>query len=254
MGWSIQQVAKMSGVTARTLRHYDDIGLLTPARFATNGYRYYERPQILRLQQILLLRELGLDLATIGAVIDAEHDPVDALRRHHRRLLDERGRLDRLAATVEATIAHLEKGTDMPPEKLFKGFEFSHEYVAGVEASEVERTGNAEQPELAEVKRNIADWTEDDFSEFNQQGAQLERRMLSLLRDGAAVDDPATFAVLDEDLALQRQLWTPQKDSYVALAESLVEPSEWRTHLDTLDPALAGYLRDAMVAYAHARL
>jgi DNA-binding transcriptional MerR regulator len=76
---------------------------------------------MLRLQQILLLRDLGLDLATIGAVLDAEHDPIEALRRHHRRLLDERGRLDRLAVTVAATIEHLDKGTDMPAENLFEG-------------------------------------------------------------------------------------------------------------------------------------
>jgi DNA-binding transcriptional MerR regulator/ADP-ribose pyrophosphatase YjhB (NUDIX family) len=120
MSWSIQQVARASGVTARTLRYYDEIGLLPPAGVGSNGYRYYERDQLLRLQQILLLRELGLDLATIGAVVDAEHDPIEALRGHHRRLLDERGRLERLAATVSITIRHLQEGTDMPAENLFE--------------------------------------------------------------------------------------------------------------------------------------
>lgn len=120
MSWSIQQVARVSGVTARTLRYYDEIGLLRPARLGANGYRYYEREQLLRLQQILLLRDLGLDLATIGGVVDAERDPLDALRRHHRRLLDERERLDRQAGTVAATIGHLEDGSDMPAEELFE--------------------------------------------------------------------------------------------------------------------------------------
>jgi DNA-binding transcriptional MerR regulator len=87
MSWSIQQVARLSGVTARTLRYYDEIGLLRPARVGANGYRYYDREQLLRLQQILLLRELGLDLTTIRGVADAEHDPVETLRHHHRRLL-----------------------------------------------------------------------------------------------------------------------------------------------------------------------
>jgi 8-oxo-dGTP diphosphatase len=119
MTWSIQQVAKVSGVTARTLRYYDEIGLLRPARLGANGYRFYERKQLLRLQQILLLRELGMDLATIGGIVDDEDDPTDALHRHHRRLLDERERLDRLTATVAATIQHLDEGTDMPAENLF---------------------------------------------------------------------------------------------------------------------------------------
>lgn len=133
MSWSIQQVARVSGVTARTLRYYDEIGLLCPADVGANGYRYYEQEQLLRLQQILLLRELGLDLTTIGGVVDAQHDPIEALRGHHRRLLDERGRLDRLAATVDITIRHLEEGTDMPAENLFESMTPERaEYLGGL--------------------------------------------------------------------------------------------------------------------------
>jgi DNA-binding transcriptional MerR regulator/ADP-ribose pyrophosphatase YjhB (NUDIX family) len=133
MSWSIQQVARVSGVTARTLRYYDEIGLLRPARVGANGYRYYEREQLLRLQQILLLRELGVDLATIFGVVDAEHDPIEALRRHHRRLLDEHERLRRLAGTVATTIEHLEEGTDMPAENLFGSMTPERaEYLAGL--------------------------------------------------------------------------------------------------------------------------
>ncbi|MDT5323561.1 MAG: MerR family transcriptional regulator, thiopeptide resistance regulator, partial [Mycobacterium sp.] len=90
--------------------------LLRPDRLGANGYRYYEREQLLRLQEVLLLRELGMGLATIGSIVDDEDDPTDALRRHHRRLLEDRERLVRLAATVTATIQHLEEGTDMPAE------------------------------------------------------------------------------------------------------------------------------------------
>jgi MerR family transcriptional regulator, thiopeptide resistance regulator len=247
MNWSIQQVARMSGVTARTLRYYDEIGLLRPARVGSNGYRYYERPQMHRLQELLLLRDLGLDLATIGAVIDAEHDRIEALRRHHRRMTAERDRLDRLAATVAITIEHLEKGTDMPAENLFHGFEFGPEYIA----REFERT---QQPELGEVQRNTAEWSAKDFQSFNDEGIRLERRLLALLRDGVAAHDDAALAVLEDDLALQRKVWSPDKDSYTQLAEALTEPSEWRTHLDSLDPRLAEYLRDAMLAYANTRM
>jgi MerR family transcriptional regulator, thiopeptide resistance regulator len=247
MSWSIQQVARMSGVTARTLRYYDEIGLLSPARVGSNGYRYYEHAQLLRLQEVLLLRDLGLDLATIGAVIDAERDRVEALRRHHRRLTDERDRLDRLAATVAITIEHLEKGTDMPAENLFHGFEFGPEYIARLKE-------HTDHPELTEVQRNIADWSGEDFKSFNEEGHQLERRLLALLRDGVAAHDEAALAILEEDLALQRKVWTPTKDGYTQLAEAVTEPSEWRTHLDSMDPRLAEYLRDAMLAYADARM
>lgn len=254
MGQSIQQVARASGVTARTLRYYDEIGLLRPARVGANGYRYYERDQLLRLQQILLYRELGLDLVTIGEIVNAQRDPVEALRRHHRRLLDERGRLDRLATTVAATIEHLEEGTDMPAQNMFEGFRMSPEYLAEVEADRIRRTGSEDQPELTEIRRTTAQWSEQDFSDFNAEGDRLTQRLVRLLRDGVAADDDEVFAVLDEDLTLQRRLWNPDRASYVAQAEGLQEPSELRTHYDAQDPRLAEYLRAAMLAYADRRM
>ncbi len=134
MAWSIAQVARMSGVTARTLRHYDEIGLLKPAYVGVNGYRYYEEEQLLRLQQILVLRALDVGLAEIAEAIDSELDTVAALRRHHARLLAERDRLGRLADTVARTIAELDEGQGGDtvaapkinrPENLFAGFDHS---------------------------------------------------------------------------------------------------------------------------------
>src|SRR5690242_10548033 len=115
----------MSGVTARALRYYHEIGLVPPARIGGNGYRYYDRPQLLRLQEVLLLRELGLDLARIRQVLAGERDKVEALCRHHERLVAERDRLDRLARTVAATIESLREGTVMPADAMFDGFHFS---------------------------------------------------------------------------------------------------------------------------------
>jgi MerR family transcriptional regulator, thiopeptide resistance regulator len=103
------------------------------------------------------------------------------------------------------------------------------------------------------VQRNTADWTNEQFQAFNAEGIQLERRLLALLRDGVAADDEATLAVIEDDLALQRKVYNPDKDSYTQLARAITEPSEWRTHLDSLDPRLAEYLRDAMLAYSDHR-
>jgi DNA-binding transcriptional MerR regulator len=84
--WSIAEVARMSDVTSRTLRHYDAIGLLPPAWVAADGRRYYRRPELLRLQRILLLRELGLGLAAIAEALEREADPVAVLRGHRDRV------------------------------------------------------------------------------------------------------------------------------------------------------------------------
>jgi MerR family transcriptional regulator, thiopeptide resistance regulator len=254
VSWSIQQVARLSGVTARTLRHYDEIGLLRPARVGANGYRYYEQEQLLRLQEILLLRELDLDLDAIAAVVDGVRDRVEALRAHQQRLLAERGRLDRLARTVAATIAHLEEGTAMPVEELFEGFRFTRETIAELEALAVQRSCQPVQPYFDELRRRTADWTDEQFRQFERDGAEIELRLLALLREGVATDDPAVFAVLDDDVAAQRRLLPLDRDEYARLGQAFAALPELRAHLDARDPRLAEYMRDAMVAYAAARM
>ncbi len=254
MSWSAREVARFSGVTARTLRYYDEIGLLRPARTGANGYRYYEQEQLLRLQQILLMRELGVELAAIAAVLDGSRDQLEALRAHHQRLLADRERLDSLVRTVATTIAHLEKGTTMPPGDMFIGFRFSRERLAELEAMAIERSGQAEQPYFEELKRRTADWSDEQFRQVERDGAETERRLLALLRDGVPVDDPKVVGVLDDDLAAQRRLLVLDRDGYARLGEAFAAVPELRAHLDAQDPRLAEYMRDAMVAYAATRL
>jgi DNA-binding transcriptional MerR regulator len=254
VSWSIQHVARLSGVTARALRYYDEIGLLRPARIGTNGYRYYEQEQLLRLQQILLLRELGLDLAAITDVVDGTSDQLVALRAHQRRLLTERARLDTLAQTVAATIAHLEKGTAMPADELFEGFRFTRETLAELEALAVERSGRPEQPYFEELRRRTADWSDEQFRQVEREGAEIERRLLALLHAGVAPDGLAVFEVLDDDVAAQRRLLPLDRNGYARLGHAFATAPELRAHLDAQDPRLAEYMRDAMVAYAAARM
>ena len=103
--WSIQHIAALAGTTSRTLRHYDTIGLLAPSRIAGNGYRHYDQQALVRLQRILLLRELGLGLPAIAEVLTAETSATDALRTHVAWLRGEQERLGRLIASVEKTIS-----------------------------------------------------------------------------------------------------------------------------------------------------
>lgn len=254
MSWSIQQVARMSGVTARTLRYYDEIGLLRPASIGTNGYRYYAHEQLLRLQQVLLLRELDMDLTTIAAVVNGEHDQVEALRVHHERLVAEGRRLDRLAATVAATIAHLEKGIGMAAEELFDGFRFTRQTIDELESLAVGRCGRTDQPYFDELRRRTADWSDEQFREVERNGVDVELRLLALLRDGVPADDPSVFAVLDDDVAAQGVLLSLNRDEYAKLGRAFATAPELRAHLDVRDPRLADYMCDAMVAYANSRM
>ncbi|RZS89719.1 DNA-binding transcriptional MerR regulator [Motilibacter rhizosphaerae] len=246
MRWSIGEVAELSRVTPRTLRHYDAIGLLVPAGTAANGYRWYEREQLLRLQQILLLRELGLGLDTIADVLAGQRDPVETLRGHEQRLRDEGQRLGRLADTVSRTIAHLEGGAPMPTEQLFDGFDAEESLAA--------RYGDRVRDHVATARERTKDWTAKDFSAAAQEYDELDARMLALVRAGLAPDDARVLDLVDEHYRLVCRHWTPDRTSYAGLGQLYVDDPRFRARYDALDPALAEFSRDALAAYAEQRL
>ncbi|BCW68268.1 MerR family transcriptional regulator [Arthrobacter sp. NicSoilB4] len=132
MEWSVQQIARNAGTTSRTLRHYDDIGLLKPSRTADNGYRYYDQASLVRLQRILLLRDLGLGLPAIAEVLDHEPDAGPALGRHLDWLRQEQDRLARQIASVRRTLEVLKAGGEIVAEKMFDGFDHT-QYKGEVE-------------------------------------------------------------------------------------------------------------------------
>lgn len=123
MDWSIQEISKLAGTTSRTLRHYDEIGLLTPSRVGSNGYRYYDQAALVRLQRILLLRELGLGLPVIGEVLAGESSEAHALAGHLGWLRQEQERLGRQIASVERTIHAVEGGEQIMASDMFDGFD-----------------------------------------------------------------------------------------------------------------------------------
>ena len=123
MDHSIQDIARLAGTTSRTLRHYGAEGLLSPSRIAANGYRYYDDRALVRLQRILLLRDLGLGLPAIRAVLDRETDEAAALRTHLGWLEQEQQRLARQIRSVHTTITALERKDQLMAEAMFDGFD-----------------------------------------------------------------------------------------------------------------------------------
>jgi len=250
MSWSITQLARLAGITARALRHYDEIGLLRPARVGDNGYRWYEREQLLRLQEILLMRQLDMDLPTIGRILDGDHDRLAALRDHRERLLAERDRVDRLVRTIARTIADLEGSTTMPDHELFDGFELSPAALDELEA----RSPASSRRYFDELRASMANWTDQDFATANEQAADSERRLLALMLEQVPVDDPRVLDLMAETHAAEQTVLALNKEEYCALAQAFAATPELRAHLDARHPHLAEYLRDAMLAFAAARL
>src|SRR5690625_2421027 len=121
MEWSIQEIARMAGTTSRTLRHYDKQGLVAPSRIGSNGYRYYDQAALVRLQRVLLLRELGLGLSQISQVLNNEQDPAAALTTHLSLLRQEQHRLAKQVAAVENKVHAIQEGRHLITNDKFTG-------------------------------------------------------------------------------------------------------------------------------------
>lgn len=197
MEWSIQQIARIAGTTSRTLRHYDELGLVPPSRIGSNGYRHYDEPALVRLQRVLLLRELGLGLPQIGEILAHEHAEASALTTHLSLLRQEQGRLARQIAAVEHTITALEEGKEIMAETMFDGFDHTQyrdevEQRWGKEAyaqSDTWWRGMSDadrQAWMTQVEQLGRDWTAaaeaPDIASDSPEARELARRHVEWLR------------------------------------------------------------------------
>ncbi|GAA1948168.1 MerR family transcriptional regulator [Microbacterium aquimaris] len=256
MEWSIQQIARLAGTTSRTLRHYDAIGLLSPSRIGANGYRHYDGDALVRLQRILLLRELGIGLPQIAEVLERRTSPEDALRVHLEWLRRERERTSRQIASVEATIASLEGGEQMMAEKMFDGFDHSRH------REEVEQRWGADA-----YARGDSWWRgmkPDQKAQWQENAAQLARDWVAAAESGVDPGSPEA-----QDLAGRHVQWltgipgTPAAEpggdvkGYVAgLADMYVADPRFGANYATADGGTEGaeFVRDALRVYAEAHL
>ncbi|CCH35350.1 MerR family transcriptional regulator [Actinosynnema sp. NPDC047251] len=253
MAWSIAQVARMSKVTSRTLRHYDSIGLLPPAWIGGNGYRYYEREQLVRLQQILLLRDLGLNLDTVSEVLDGRHRTVDVLRNHQRWLRTEQDRLSRLADTVAKTITELEGGEhNMKMEELFDGFDADRQ--ARYEAELVQRYGDGMREHVDASKSRMRGWSKADADGFKAEWAAVAKAYGELFDAGVAPDAPQALEVTDRHYRWICLSWTPNRESYTGLGRLYVDAPDFKVQFDAHAEGFAEWVREAITAYADTRL
>lgn len=185
-GYTPKQLARLSGVSVRTLHHYDQIGLLVPAR-RENGYRTYSPSDVERLQQILLYREMGLELGDIARLLDQPgYDATTALQGHLLALQARRTQLDTLIATVEKTLSSLEGSTTMTDEERFEGLKREtiakneREHGAAVRARYGDKVVDAANAKL--LRMTEGEWT--DIME-------LEEAIKALLCTAMKTGDPA---------------------------------------------------------------
>lgn len=193
-GYSPARLARMSGVSVRTLHHYDQIGLLVPAR-RENGYRSYTSEDIVRLQQILLYRDMGFELSAIAKMLDApDYDAAVALRTHLGALRARRAQLDTLIATVEKTVRTLEEGTTMTDEERFEGLKRAaieqNEQAHGAEARKRYGDKAVDEANAKLLRMSEGEWT--DIMELEEA---IKAQLRAALETGDAHSDEAAELV-----------------------------------------------------------
>ncbi|MER6916771.1 TipAS antibiotic-recognition domain-containing protein [Streptomyces sp. NPDC000594] len=246
MEWSIQEIARRAGTTSRTLRHYGDLGLLPPTRVGRNGYRYYGPEALLRLQRILLLRELGLGLPAIADVLEGERDTGAALRTHLRLLELERDRVGRQIASVRTTLHKIERGEDLMPEDVLDGFDH-----ARYEQEVTERWGREAYQRGDQWWRSLNDTQR---REYHEEQTSIAEGFGRALAGGLAVDSDEVQRLAHRQFIWLSAMETPSKDRFLGLGELYVGDDRFAAHYDRYGAGTAVFVRDAMVVYAERNL
>jgi DNA-binding transcriptional MerR regulator len=244
--YTVKQLAELAGVTIRALHHYDEIGLLPPTRLGANGYRQYDDAALLRLQQILLYREIGLELLQIKAALDdPEFDRVAALRSHRAVLEQRLGRLHTLIDTVDTTIKHLEGKIPMSNKKrLFQGMS---------KEQEAEWTREArltyDPAIMKESARLWGSYTEAQKQAIFDEGNANAQALVEAMQAGLPATDEAVQKLIARWHQHLHYFYTPTLEILRGLGELYVTDPRFKANFDNGSPGLAEYMQQGINQY-----
>lgn len=247
--YTVQKLAKLAGVTGRTLRYYDEIGILKPARVNASGYRIYGQAEVDKLQQILFYRELELDLESIQKIINApSFNEVEALKEHRDKLLTKQKRLEGLIEIVDRTLAAKEGSITMSDKEKFEAFkqnmidENEAKYGKEVRGKYGNETIDKSNAKLKGMSKNQY-----------EQGEKLGEEVLKVLNEAFKTGDPAG-ELAQKAADLHRQwlgfYWDSySKEAHAGLAQMYVDDERFTAFYDKEQPGTAEFLRDAIYIY-----
>ena len=249
MEYTVQKLGQMAGVSTRTLRYYDEIGILKPARINSSGYRIYGQREVDRLQQILFYRELGVSLEKINEIVTApSFNEVKALKQHREKLLEKREQLDLLIANVGKTITAKERSIAMSDKEKFEGFKKKliddNEKKYGREIRE--KYGDEAVNKSNNKLMNI---TQEEFDEATRLGQEVIDTLHAALQTG----DPAG-GLAQKAADLHRQwlsfYWNSYtKEAHTGVTQMYVDDERFTAYYDKKQPGAAKFLRDAVLIY-----
>lgn len=249
MEYTINALGKLAGVSTRTLRYYDEIGLLKPARINSSGYRIYGQKEVDLLQQILFYRELDVPLETIKKMMAfPSFDVKEALKEHHEKLLAKNQQIQQLIINVEKTMKTLEGRTTMSDKEKFEGFK--KKLVDDNEA----KYGKEIREKYGEDTINQSNAKLMNMSESAYRNmVEVETELFSTLKKAVKEGNPAGEAAQKAaDLHKQWLSFTwPEykKEAHAGLAEMYVADERFTSYYDKEQVGTTAFLRDAILIY-----
>lgn len=241
--FTVKQLANLAGVSARTLHYYDQIGLLRPSRQPGNGYRIYGQPELLRLQQILFLRELGMGLEQIRLVIDRpDFDRLQALEQHRSALRRRQVRLERLLETVERTISYMKGKIEMQGKDFFEGFDEEQQKEYELEAQR--RWG---EKEVKESQRRWASYPPEKKRQVLEEAGEIYQSIIEAIPHGPA--SPQAQEGVARWHQNMRYFFEPSVEVLLGLSQGYVEDPAFNSTFQRMHPDLAGFMREAVKIY-----
>ena len=251
MAYTVGQVARLAGVTVRTLHHYDEIGLLSPSGRSSAGYRRYEEADLERLQLIRYYRELGFPLEEIAVILDdPASDPGAHLRRQHELLTVRIKRLQEMVAAIEFAMEASKLEIRLTPQERFEVFgDFDPE--AHAEEAE-QRWGGSEA--YRESNRRVSRYTKQDWLRIKAENEDWGRRIVALMSSGAPADGPAAMELAEEHRQqISQSFYECSYEIHTGLADMYLADDRFTAHYEAIAPGLTGYLAEAIHANAIAR-
>ena len=246
--YSVGRVAALSGVTIRTLHHYDEIGLLSPVGRSAAGYRVYEEADLERLQRILFNRELGFALKDIQAIVDDPGTDAMGHLRRQRGLLAQR--IESLSAMVDAIDYEMEARTmdiNLTPEERFEVF---GGFRPEDHAEEAERRWG-ETDSYKESNRRVSRYTREDWLELKTEAEEVQDRLAAAFEAGLAPDSEEAMAGAEAHRQhISRWFYECGYQMHRGLTEMYVSDERFRSNYDTQTPGLAAFIREAAHANA----
>lgn len=249
--YSIGELAVLSGVSVRTLRFYEEAGLLCPKRDSQNGYRIYGSVDVDRLQEILLLRRLGIPVRDVASLLSTSEDERRAaLTQHLKALREERDQLNALITTVEHTLNAMRGEAMITDGEKFDGLK--RELIENNEKRYgLEMRNRFGEDAVDKSNRKMLNMSEKDYAAWQELDTKIRDALAAAVRDGADPAGPEGERICSLHRCWLCYTWPfYTADAHKVLTESYVADKRFMAYYDRVVPGCTAWLRDAVAAHA----